>query len=94
MGYTYIFIHGIVMMNTIKQINVLHGHEKGVSFIMLDKQNPSLLISGSDDCTVKLWDLKTMQCQLTIHTTYVMNHFCQSPDKSMLCLPSKNGSAE
>ena len=54
---------------------------------MLDKQNPSLLISGSDDCTVKFWDLKTMQCQLTIHTTYVMNHFCQSPDRSMLCLP-------
>lgn len=35
-----------------------------------------------------------MQCQLTIHTSYVMNHFCQSPDDEMLCLPSKNASAE
>ena len=75
-------------------INVLHGHEKGVSHVMFDRHNPGILISGSDDCTVKLWDMKTLQCLVTIHTSYVMNHFSQSPEEDMLCLPSRNASAE
>ena len=86
------------------QLSVLHGHEKSVSYVIFDKQNPSLLISGSDDCTVKvcvredndkqIWDWRTKQCLTTIHTSYVMNHFCQSPEEEMLCLPSRNASAE
>lgn len=75
-------------------LSVLHGHEKSVSYVIFDKQNPSLLISGSDDCTVKIWDWRTKQCLTTIHTSYVMNHFCQSPEDEMLCLPSRNASAE
>lgn len=73
---------------------MLHGHEKAVSSILFDRQNPMILISGSDDCSVKFWDLKTLQCLRTIHTSYVVNHFCESPEDGMLCLPSKNASAE
>lgn len=65
-----------------------------MSFLLFDEHNPRQLISGSDDCSVKVWDLKTLQCLKNIHTSYVVNHFCASPDSSMLCLPSKNASAE
>ena len=45
-------------------------------------------------CGREIWDLRTRQCLTTIHTSYVMNHFCQSPEYEMLCLPSRNASAE
>lgn len=50
-----------------------------MSFLLFDEHNPRQLISGSDDCSVKVWDLKTLQCLKTIHTSYVVNHFCASP---------------
>ena len=47
---------------------VLHGHEKSVSNVRFDSLNPSILISGSDDCTVKV--SKTIPSKLQhIYTT-------------------------
>lgn len=45
---------------THRQLNVLHGHERGVSYVVFDRQNPSTLISGSDDCTVKVGEEERM----------------------------------
>ena len=49
-----------------RQLNVLHGHERGVSYVVFDRQNPSTLISGSDDCTVKVGEEERVNARFGI----------------------------
>ncbi len=40
-------------------LKVLKGHSCKVNCVSFNPSNPTLLVSGSDDCTVRLWDVGT-----------------------------------
>lgn len=62
-----------------KPIGTLTGHESRVKALAAISDHkpdaPALLVSGGDDCYVKVWDLGTNECIRTIesHTHFVMD---------------------
>jgi len=64
----------IIILNAItgSQISVLYGHTKEVNSLTFLSDGTSL-VSGSDDCTVKLWDMQTGGVVKTFsgHTNWV-----------------------
>ena len=42
-------------------VHPLEGHTKGV-WSLTSAPFFGLVFSGSDDCTIRVWDVKTMQC--------------------------------
>ena len=70
----------------------LEGHTKGVNCLGFSHGDQLYLVSGSDDYTAKLWDLKTMSCigTLTGHTdniTSVSFH----PELPLILTASEDG---
>lgn len=55
----------------LKKINVFRGHTSGVTCLAISK-NEDFLISGAQDSTIKLWDLKNqwMSVEFKISTVY------------------------
>ena len=49
---------------TIHAVSVFQGHQESVSSVVF-VPNTDLLVSGSDDRTVKVWDLRNMRAPLT-----------------------------
>jgi pleiotropic regulator 1 len=52
-------------MRTKTQIHTLAGHEHTVASVLTQSTNPQI-ITGSHDCTVKLWDLVAGKCMTTL----------------------------
>lgn len=50
------------------QLANLHEHDKRAWFVDFSRLKPSLLLSGSDDQTVKLWDVRTDSSSMTLRT--------------------------
>lgn len=57
---------------------VLEGHAGPVSCLQL---TPSLIISGSWDCSMRLWDRASLQCVGMVHT----GEWCSSVLRAMVC---------
>ncbi|KAK8793416.1 hypothetical protein WA158_004775 [Blastocystis sp. Blastoise] len=73
-------------------VNVFHGHQKLVSSsYFLPSKNA--IVSGSDDCSLKIWDLCSFQNSKTIYTSYNTNRFSVSPSENSFCVPSNKGTA-
>ncbi|OWM76467.1 coatomer subunit beta'-3 [Punica granatum] len=59
--------------SSIPKFNI-EGHSKGVNFVeyyFSNADNKLYLLSGSDDCTAKVWDYETKSC---VHTLEGHNH--------------------
>lgn len=62
-----------------KAIGSLTGHESRVKALAAisdhEKDAPAILVSGGDDCYIKVWDLGTNECIRTIesHTHFIMD---------------------
>ena len=48
-----------------KCLHILDGHQEAVESIAVSKDG-TLLVSGSYDATIKIWDLKTYQTERTL----------------------------
>jgi WD40 repeat protein len=46
-------------------IDTLHGHRKAVNNISISPDG-NRIFSGSDDCTIKMWDLRQRRCERTL----------------------------
>ena len=46
----------IVWNNELEKVRVFHGHKQGVTCLVLSNDE-DILISGSADCSLKLWDM-------------------------------------
>jgi periodic tryptophan protein 1 len=60
-------------LEPVAQLGKKKGHTDAVISLNLCPQNPTILASGSADCTVRLWDLSTETCASTLkhHTDKV-----------------------
>jgi WD40 repeat protein len=54
-----------------KVTKILTGHKKKVN--SLSKLSNGDIISASDDCMLKIWDLKSFQCVFTIEDDCIIN---------------------
>uniref|UniRef100_A0A8C4WW67 WD repeat-containing protein 37 n=1 Tax=Eptatretus burgeri TaxID=7764 RepID=A0A8C4WW67_EPTBU len=74
---------------TIHSVNVFQGHTDTVtSAVFASSEN---VVSGSDDRTVKVWDLKNMRSPIaTIRTDSAVNRICVSPTHKIIALPHDN----
>ncbi|KAG5876123.1 hypothetical protein JTB14_036163 [Gonioctena quinquepunctata] len=55
---------------TAQRIKKYKGHTTFVNCVQGARRGPQLLCSGSDDSTVKLWDIRKKQCIHTLNTVY------------------------
>lgn len=70
----------------------LSGHKRSINCMTIDKHHDSLLLSGSDDKTVRLWDLRTSKSQKCIAGCFEAGiesiAFCRS-NRNILCVASE-----
>lgn len=59
--------------STYKNVATFSGHSRGVSCIAFSPINPSILASGSDDLTIRIWSIEKQKCIriLKKHTYHV-----------------------
>ena len=55
-------------------------HEGIVNSVAVAKNSPYLFVSGSDDCTVKLWDSRTKGAIQSFEHEYQITSVCITPD--------------
>ncbi|XP_061419320.1 WD repeat-containing protein 37 isoform X2 [Lethenteron reissneri] len=74
---------------SIHSVNVFQGHTDTVtSAVFASSEN---VVSGSDDRTVKVWDLKNMRSPIaTIRTDSAVNRLSVSPTHKIIALPHDN----
>lgn len=55
-----------------QNIVTLVGHEKGITCVSLDSNN-ALLVTGSDDCTARIWEIASNECLAVLkgHYAYI-----------------------
>jgi len=84
-------------------VHEFHGHEDAVTSLLYinTSNNCHYLLSGSVDCTIRVWNLVTMQCERIIraHSStvrslcYAATATTLSPSKSMVNQPSQSASS-
>jgi len=73
---------------------LVQGHTDAVTCLELGKQtwNAGMMLSGSEDCTARLWDLvggKALRC-LKAFGTNAVNSVCFSPTENLICAAAGN----
>uniref|UniRef100_A0A8R7V951 Uncharacterized protein n=1 Tax=Triticum urartu TaxID=4572 RepID=A0A8R7V951_TRIUA len=69
------------------------GHSKGVNCLkFFTREGRQYLITGSDDCTAKIWDLQNKSCIHTLETMSPITSVVSLPDAPYLITGSKNHS--
>ncbi|XBI05551.1 hypothetical protein VPH35_133707 [Triticum aestivum] len=68
----------------------LPGHSKGVNCLdFFTRDGRQYLITGSDDCTAKIWDLQNKSCIHTLETMSPVTSVVSLPDAPYLITGSK-----
>ncbi len=77
---------------TKKELRVYKGHKGSVNAIGFSP-NDSLLVSGSTDTDIKIWNVATGDCIITIDSMFnrELNDVCFSPDGRLIAGCSNNG---
>ena len=75
----------IVDVATVAVMRSLSGHSEAVSCLAFKPDDPNILVTGSSDETLKLWDLSKSLCLSTVtgHSDAVRG-VCFSPDGSKI----------
>ncbi|XP_037550057.1 WD repeat-containing protein 37 [Nematolebias whitei] len=74
---------------SIHSVNVFQGHTDTVTSAVFTVGDN--VVSGSDDRTVKVWDLKNMRSPITtIRTDSAVNRICVSTNQRIIALPHDN----
>lgn len=55
---------------TLTRVKKLKGHGNIVNCCHTSRRGPQLLCSGGDDCSLRIWDLRTRKCSLTYKDKY------------------------
>lgn len=55
---------------TSERIKKYKGHSTFVNSVHGARRGPQLMVSGSDDCTVRIWDTRKKQCTTTMNAGY------------------------
>merc|ERR1719446_952504 len=53
-----------------KRVKKLNGHTAIVNSLAVARRGPPMLVSGGDDGTVKIWDLRVRRCVHTFEHNY------------------------
>ena len=78
---------------TIEVKRALSGHSDGsspVSCLAFKPGDPNILVSGSWDKTLKIWDLSTAACVLTVTVDSLVESVAFSPDGSIIAAAHSN----
>ena len=58
------------------KVKKFKGHTSYVNSCCPARRGPELVVSGSDDCTIKLWDRRSKTPQTTFQNTYPVTAVC------------------
>lgn len=61
---------GVWDVSTGSRIKRLKGHTNFVNAVGETKSRPALVVSGSDDCQVKVWDIRQRYSTITLNSVY------------------------
>jgi Prp8 binding protein len=64
--------------NVGERIKKCKGHSSYVNSCCPARRGPQKIVSGSDDCTVRLWDVRLRGCQDTLNAGYPVTSVCFS----------------
>jgi WD40 repeat protein len=67
------------------------GHSASVSCLAFKPGDPDILVSGSWDKTLKIWDLSTPACLSTVNVDSTVKSVAFSPDGDMIAAGCHNG---
>ncbi|CAN6223653.1 unnamed protein product [Urochloa humidicola] len=74
------------------QISTLNAHEKCVNFVdFVIAGNKSYLITGSEDCTIKVWDYETKKCFQKLYHSSSVSTVIFYPDPPLIIAGSEDG---
>lgn len=59
-----------------QRIKKLKGHSNFVNSVHGARRGPQILVSGSDDATIKLWDSRKKNCTATMNSVYPVTAVC------------------
>lgn len=61
---------------TAMRIRKMKGHQNFVNSVMNTRRGPPMLVSGSDDCTIKIWDARRKQVCYTLQNSFPITAVC------------------
>ena len=73
------------------QEKTLSGHSHSVICLAFKPGDPDILVSGSRDNTIKIWDLSTPACLSTVNVDSTVKSVAFSPDGDMIAAGCHNG---
>jgi WD40 repeat protein len=73
------------------QEKTLSGHSHSVICLAFKPGDPDILVSGSRDNTIKIWDLSTPACLSTVNVDSTVQSVAFSPDGDMFAAGCRNG---
>jgi len=91
-------------VETGKRIKKMGGHQAIVNSCNISREGPNMLVSGGDDGTTKLWDLRTKRCVHTYEHQYQIlavtfdkdasRTFAGSLDNTIICYDNRKQDEE
>ncbi|KAI8823023.1 WD40-repeat-containing domain protein [Fimicolochytrium jonesii] len=75
---------------TEKELAIFTGHEDYVRAAIVSQENPHLVVSSSYDHTVKLWDVRSQECTMTMRHDAPVEALLMFPGSGMLASAGGN----
>ena len=69
----------------------MSGHSRGVSCLAFKPNDPNILVTGSYDSTLKIWDLSTAACLSTVNVDSIVWSVAFSPCGKTMAVGCQSG---